>query len=780
MSSRPSDAAAPTAPASSPAAPEHDALLAALLWLTRHHDRERTPQALRAGLGGAERLTPTLAVRALQASGFTAGLVERPPGDILALLLPAVLLLRNGRACVLLGRTVQGGKVQLRLLLPEAGGERELQVSEARLLQDYSGHALIATPSLTAARQPGAGTPSAAAVADATGHHWLWQTLRRYMPYYRSAMVAALLSNVLMLFVGLFTSVVYDRVIPHQAFVTLWSLAIGAGLAIGFDLVARQLRSHLIDAAGKKADLALGAMLFRKSQSIRLEQRPESSGSFAHHLAQLEVVRDFSTSATMSALSDLPFIVLFIAMIWLVGGPLVLVMLVAVPVLLLTALGMQRALRRAMSTSQLQLADMQGLVIEATEGMEALRAAGAEGHFQHRYERTNALAAEASLRARAISSWVGNLTAVSQQLITLIMLVWGVYLIHDGQLTGGGLISAVMFAGRVVAPLGGVVSLASRYQGALAALRMLDQLMTQPSEREPGRQYLPRPQLKGQLGLRDVSFRYSAPGHAAGPVVLKDMNLRIGAAERVAILGKIGSGKSTVLRLLAGLYQPTEGHAEIDGIDLRQIDPADTHAQIGFVAQTPQLFRGSLRDNILLSRAHAGADALAEVLQLTGLDRIAAAHPAGLDLPVGEGGHMLSGGQRQLVALARGLVTRPAVLLMDEPTSSMDAQSEAQFIAQLKPLLAARTLVVVTHRPALLELVDRIVVVEGGRVIIDGPKAQVLAVLAGQRPAPAPGAVVVPPPAASSAPPSTAVPGAAAPSAAAPVVPHRPTLMAVG
>jgi ATP-binding cassette subfamily C protein LapB len=712
--------------------PINDPLLRALVWLCEHHAQPRSPQSLLAGLGIDQRLTPPLALRVLQEAGFNATLVQRAPAQILGLLLPAILLLQGGEVCVLLGRIQQAGQQGERLgyrvlLLPPdpSGSPVERLVTEAALLAEYAGTVLIATPRLAG----GAG----AAELELAGGHWLWGTLKRYVPYYRGAMLAAMLSNVLMLFTGLFTSVVYDRVIPHQALTTLWSLAFGALLAIVFDLIARQLRSHLIDLAGKKADLALGALLFRKAASIRLEHRPDSSGSFAHHLAQLEVVREFSTSATMSALSDLPFILLFISATWLVAGELVLVLLFAVPLILLMTVGVQQVLRRAMTAQQRQHADMHGLLVETMDGIETVRACGAQGYFQRQYEQAHALAAESSLRARALSSWVNNVTMVSQQLVTVVLLVWGVHLIQAGHLSGGALMAAVMFASRTVAPLGGVVSLASRYQGARAALRMLDQLMAQPSERDPTRRYLPQPALRGELGLREVSFAYTHGEHA--PTVLKNIQLRIQAGERVAILGKIGSGKSTVLRLLAGLYQPTEGSAEVDGIDLRQIDPADYRAQLGFVEQEPHLFCGSLRDNILLGRTHASAEALSEVLRLTGLDRMAAAHPAGLDMPVGEGGRVLSGGQRQLVALARCLVTRPKVLLMDEPTSSMDAQTEQQFIQHMRGLVGACTLVVVTHRPALLELVDRIVVVEGGRVIVDGPKQAVLAALAGQRPA---------------------------------------------
>lgn len=735
-----------------------DSLLSAVLWLCRHHRIERSRASLLSPLGLASPLTAVTAQQVLREAGFQCSLVRRDPAQILSLLLPVILLLQDGQACVLVGREVRPGvapgdaaagqtteaTLYFRVLLASGDDsppvERWLDETELRAL--YSGQVLIAMPVLADSAD---GDSTADGAAQGEGH-WLWQTLRRYVPYYRGAMLAAMLSNVLMLFTGLFTSVVYDRVIPHQAMVTLWALAIGAAMAVAFDLAARQLRSHLIDHAGRKADLALGAKLFRQSLSIRLEHRPDSSGSFAHHMAQLEVVREFSTSATMSALSDLPFVLLFIGVTWLMAGPLALVLVVAVPLILLLTVGVQHWLRRSMTAQQRQQADMQGLLVETVEGIETIRACGAQGYFQRQYEQANAAAAQASLRARTLSSWVSNVTMVSQQLVTVVMLVWGVHLIRDGQLTGGALISAVMFAGRTVAPLGSVVALASRYQGARAALQMIDQMMALPVEREAGRRYLASPQIQGALGLREASFAYGSQGVA--PQVLKGIDLHIRAGERVAILGKIGSGKSTALRLLAGLYQPTQGAAEVDGIDLRQIDPADFRACVGFVEQEPRLFRGSLRDNIQLGRDSASPEALADVLHLTGLDRIAAAHPLGLDMPVGEGGALLSGGQRQLVALARCLVTRPSILLMDEPTSSMDAQTEQQFVQHLKRLLGRRTLVVVTHRPAMLELVDRIVVIEAGRVLVDGPKATVLQALSGQRPATPAAPPVAPAPAA--------------------------------
>ncbi|WP_374594008.1 type I secretion system permease/ATPase [Aquabacterium sp.] len=716
-----------------------DPLLQALLWVCRYYGVDRTEQSLLGSVALDGPMTPNQALTVLREAGFNAGVVQRQPGKILSLLLPVVLLLKNGDACVVTKRLPDAGskgdrQARFEIVLP--GPEPHVcEVSEAELLPQYTGFALMA------ALRP-EGQRAATGPGDDPQRHWLWGTLRKFFPYYRSAMVAAMLSNVLMLATGMFTSAVYDRVIPHKAMVTLWALAAGTLVAVMFDMVARQLRSYLIDLAGKKADLALGSLLFRQTLAIKLENRPESAGSFAHYLAQIEVVREFSASATLSALTDLPFIVLFVTMTGFVAGPLVWVLVLSIPIVLGMSWGIQSLLRRYMRANMRQHADLHGVLVEAVEGLEDLRAAGAQAHFLRRYEEANAQAAQSALSARAVSSWVNNFAMISQQLVTLAMLVWGVHLINEGQLTGGGLIGAVMFAGRAIAPLGSVVNLASRYQGAKAALYMLNELMRQPTERDPEKRYLARPQLAGELALRDVSFAYPQGRQQHAPTVLKGVSIQIRAGDRVAILGKIGSGKSTILRLLGGLYQPTEGLVQVDGIDLRQIDPADFRTQVGFVSQEPRLFQGTLRDNIFMGRPNIDPHNFLAVARLTGLDRIAAAHPMGFDLPVGEMGALLSGGQRQLVALARCLVTQPQILLMDEPTSSMDAQAEVDFINHLRGAVGQRTLVVVTHRPALLDLVDRIIVVDGGKVLIDGPKAQVLSALAGNRPA---GVVARPP-----------------------------------
>lgn len=727
-----------------------DPLLHALVWFTAHHGRPRSAHALASSLSLEGPMEPHQAIRALREHGFRAGLIQRPIGVIHDMLLPAILLLQHGDACILAERLPKDSQHGERYQVIMPGPSPQACVAtEAELAPEYSGFAIAAAPEVEAAPTPIA--PEERGLRDPESH-WLWGTLRRFMPYYRAGLVAALLSNVLMIAIGLVTSVVFDRVIPHQAMVTLWALAAGAAVAQVFDFAARQLRAHLIDLAGKKADMIIGTLLFKQTLNVRLEHRPDSAGSYAHVLAQIEVVRDFFASASLSALSDLPFIVLFIAMAFLIGGPLGWVLVGAIPVIVGTALLIQGRLKRAMSSGMARQADLQGLLVEAVEGLEDLKANGAQGRFLQRYEDATAMAAESALRSRSLSSMANNITAAAQQLITLVMLVWGVYLIKDGVVTGGALIGAVMFAGRAVGPLGSVVSLANRYQGARAAMLALDRLMNQPTERVPGRHYVANHKVEGRIGLQDVSFAYPASGDNPPPKVLKEVTLRFAPGERVAILGRIGSGKSTVLRLLAGLYQPTEGMVDVDGIDLRQIDPADFRVRVGFVSQEPRLFNGTLRENVLLGRASADASHLPEVAKLTGLDRVAAQHPLGWDQPVGEMGGRLSGGQRQLVALARCLITRPQILLMDEPTSSMDAQSETMFLKQLKAAVGKRTMVLITHRPAALDLVERIVVIDGGKVLIDGPKAQVLAALSGAPVPPAGAQAHRPAPAAAAAP----------------------------
>lgn len=712
--------AAPPDAAAAPEAPPHhlhdDPLAQVLAEFTRLQGRARSIDALLAHLPlPPGPLSLDRAAHALQQAGWRAAALQRPLAHLHDALLPAIATSRDGQAWLVVARALTAtAEPGYRIVLPGTDGLTAIKPA-AELDALHDGRVLVATTDAPAASAP----PGA-------GGHWLWSTLRKLVPYYRAALVAALLSNLLMLVTGLVTSVVFDKVIPNQAMVTLWALATASALSLGFDFVARQLRAWLIDHAGKKADLMMGSQLFHHSLGIRMEHRPTSAGAYAHQLGQVEQVREFFASATLSALSDLPFIVVFVAMTFVVGGPLGWVLMVAIPLLLGISLLIQRSLHSVMRDNMREMGDLHGLLVESVDGIEDLKAAGAQGRFLRRYEQGMAQAAQSSLRSRRMNSWTMSLSAVAQQAITMVMLVWGVYLIDAKIITAGALIASVMFAGRALAPLQSVVQLTVRYQGARAAIRALEKLMSQPLDRDRHRSYVPAQQISGRIALRDVGFAYPAPAGAAAVPVLHQVNLSFVPGEHVAVLGRIGSGKSTILRIMAGLFVPTEGQVEVDGIDLRQLDPADYRLRVGFVAQDPRLFNGTLRENVLLDRPGADPRRLAEVAEVTGLARLIGSHPLGWDLPVGEAGALLSGGQRQLVALARSLITSPPIVLMDEPTSSMDAQSEQSFLAQLDHAARHCTLVMVTHRPAVLSRVSRIIVIDAGRVVLDGPRDEVI------------------------------------------------------
>jgi ATP-binding cassette, subfamily C, bacterial LapB len=714
-----------------------DMLLLAVQWLCEHHGMTVSLAALQAGLPRSERLSPGLAVKALDQAGIGAGWVKRNIEDILPYLFPVVALSGDGRAFIVIARHGNGDEARYEVVFPEmGGGSVALDATSTKAL--YGGHALLAKP------RPKLDERAGPALEPGKGH-WLFTTLWRYRRYYYSAAVAAVLINVLTLASTFFTMNVYDRVVPNRAYETLWSLAVGVIVAMVFEFTARHVRAHLIDVAGKKADLVLGAMLFRKLLATRLEFRAQSAGSQANQFREFEQVRDFATSATIASISDLPFCLLFVGIIALIGGPLALVPLLLMPLVIILSIIIQWPLARCMRENQREGALKQGLLIEAISGIDSLKAAQGEGVMQRKWEDFSALSASSAMKSRALSTLAVNMVILVQQLQTVIVVVWGVYLIHAGQLSMGALVGTVILSGRAISPLATVVGLAIRFQQAKAALGSLDHLIAAPTERSPDRRYLAKRDFTGHVRLGKVNFSYPGqPGNTLPPA-LREVSVDIKAGERVAVLGNIGCGKSTLLRVMANLYQPTGGQVLLDGIDVKQIDPADVRTAVGLLGQDARLFYGTLRENVIIGRPSTTTEEFLQIARLTGLDAIAARHPHGFDMMVGEMGQALSGGQRQLVALARCLLLRPRILLMDEPTSSMDLQTERYFLERMAVATKGQTVVVATHRLSVLELVERVIVMDEGRIVLDGPKDAVLERLktgtaAAQKPSPGNGA----------------------------------------
>ncbi|MEZ5659001.1 MAG: type I secretion system permease/ATPase [Burkholderiaceae bacterium] len=564
---------------------------------------------------------------------------------------------------------------------------------------------------------------------------WFWQVLWRLRPFYLHVALATLVVNLLSIAVSLYVMNVYDRVVPNRTYETLWVLTIGTLIALAFDFCARMLRGWLIDTAGKRADIEISSNLFQRMLSMQFISKPVSSGSFVNNLRDFEAIREVLTSASLTALIDLPFFLLFVGVIALIAPPLAVIPISAAVLVVIAGLIVQRPLARHILDMMKEGSQRQGLAVETVEGLETLKVNNALGHAQQRWEWFTASVAVASNKSRNLSNFVINATSLIQQMVTVATVTVGVYLIHAGQLSMGGLIGIVILCGRAIAPLAQVAGLAVRVQQARAAFSGLQAMMDKPLERDDDRAYLSVPRPQGAIALSNVTFKHDPQG----PDLFRDFSLRFGPGERVAILGRTGSGKSTLLRLGAGLYSPSAGLVSLDGIDMRQIDPAELRASVALVPQDARLFMGTLRENLDIARIDRRGDdeQLVNVLKQFGLAQMIARHPRGLDMQLGEDGMGLSGGQKRLVALARLALRDPTVALLDEPTSGLDPSTERSILNTLREWSETpnasgtrRALIVVTHRPQVLEIVDRVLVMEGGRIVVDGPRAEVMEKLA--------------------------------------------------
>jgi ATP-binding cassette subfamily C protein LapB len=693
-----------------------DELLGCLIIVAQAHGETPTRDSLMAGLPAEHsRLTPSLFARAALRAHLSSQLVKSPLTQLRDALLPAIVLLQDERACVLLG--FNEDRSQARVVYPELG-DAPVQLPLSTLEADYIGTAIYARPT----QRFDARTPE---VKAGRHGHWFWSVIAESRPLYNDVLLAALLANLFALGMPLFTMNVYDRVVPNQAFETLWVLALGLLLMLLSDLVLRTMRGRFVDLASSRADVKLSAFIMERVLGTRMEQRPASAGSFASNLRAFESVRDFIGSATVVAFIDLPFSVIFIVVIGWISWAMLIPLFIGGAIMVLYALAVQGRMHELAETTYRAGAQRNATLIEGLVGFETIKALAAEAPIQRKWEKSAALLARVGAQLRLLSSTASNTSAFVQQFINLAIVIIGVYLISERGLSMGGLIACTMLASRAMAPVGQVAGLLVQYHTAATALTSLNEMMKREIERPADTNFISRGRLNGAVDFRDVSFTY--PGQTTPS--LRNLTFSIKPGEKVAILGRIGSGKTTLEKLILGLYRPTEGSVMVDGIDLRQLDPAELRRQIGYVQQDVMLFYGSLRENITLGAPFADHADIVKAAEIGGIIGLVNHHPQGFDMLVGERGESLSGGQRQGVAIARAVINDPPILLLDEPTSSMDYTSEDDIKRRLTEYSHGKTVILISHRTSLLDLADRLIVMDGGRIMADGPKEQVLTAL---------------------------------------------------
>jgi ATP-binding cassette subfamily C protein LapB len=692
-----------------------DGLLGCLEFIARNFDRSIPPGALLAGLPLADgKLTPRLFPRAAARAGLSARIVRRPLENLNTLLLPSVLLLDNDEAVVLVALSDNG---DAKVIMPDTGhGLAEL--SAEQLAERYSGYLILVKPEYKFELGNADAAPE--------GKNWFWSAVTPLWPNYLQILIAAALINVLALASPLFIMNVYDRVLPNKAISTLWVLAIGIGIAITFDFILKMQRNALIGNAGRRADNILASRLFAHVLNLDLSKRPMKTGEFANQLRDFEIVREFFTSNTVVTITDFFFIWLFIYIIYIIAGMVALAPAIAVLVVLIAGGLLQIPLHKAVQNAQSEATHRHSLLIEALNGLETIKTCRAESQFQSKWEQFVGQNSKTAEKLRGISAVGMNFTAFAQQFVTVGVVIIGVYLFDKGDVSPGAIIASVILAGRAVGPLGQIAGTIGRSQQAFHSFGVLNEIMAVPGEGEGQERHIDRSISAGSIEFENITFSY--PGSEAP--ALKKFSLKIEPGERIGIIGRIGSGKTTLGRLISRLYVPEEGSLLLDGVDVRQYHPSDIRRRVAFVSQDSALFHGSVRDNIILGAPYVSDDLVIRAADLAGVTDFVKLHPQGFNMPVGEMGRFLSSGQRQSITLARAFLFDPLIVFLDEPSGSMDMASERALINRLKGTFRDdQTLIVTTHRTSMLALVTRLVVLENGSVVADGPRDTVLKML---------------------------------------------------
>ena len=552
---------------------------------------------------------------------------------------------------------------------------------------------------------------------------WFAFAIRKHRRFFMEGVFATFMISAIGLVSALYSMQVYDRVVPTKGYATLWVLTFGVLLAIVLEFTMKQVRAHIVDRAAKAIDLELSGVFFGKAMDIRMDARPNTVGTFASQIRQFESVRSFMTTSTLFILADAPFALMFIGVMAMLAGPLALVPLIMVPVAILTGLYFSKSIGRYTSEHMTESNSKNGLLIEAVDGIESIKAAGGEWKMRDRYRSLTATIATSEIKLKELSTRATNLAQSIQQLNYVGLVGAGAYAISAGDLTMGGLTACSIISGRALAPMAQIPQLIVQWKHAQSALKSLDAIMAMPSDRSGEDRLVVPENCVGMMRMDKAVFAYRQD-----KPTLEIESLHIQPGERIAVLGTVGSGKSTLVKMLSGLYQPKSGSVSLDGVDMNQLAPEFVREHIGYLPQDVRLFNGTLRDNLTLGLPTPNDSVILRAARLTGLDQIIQNHPKGLELEISEGGRGLSGGQRQLVGLTRLLMAKPRVLLLDEPTAAMDSQLEARVIKHLfEEMSPESVVVVVTHKMGLLPHVNRVIVVDKGQIVVDGPREDVLA-----------------------------------------------------
>jgi len=702
-----------------------EVLLQTLSLFSSRYGRAISPEALISGLPHDDELhspnllsfsqADTLFTRAAKRAGYKSKLVKKDLETILDLHLPIILLLTHGQSCIL--EAFNEDKSQVKVVYPEEGTLEEW-IDIEKLSAEYLGYAFLLKKKISEDNRENF-------VHKQHKSHWFWNTIKLSWPIYKDVLWASLLVNLFVLASPLFTMSVYDRVIPNNATETLMVFAVGVIAVYFLDAFLKFFRTRMLEIAAKKSDIVMSSIVFEKVLDLKMSMHPKSVGSFASNIRDFDMIRSFLTNSTMAVLIDLPFAIIFLWVIHYIGGNIVMIPILMMILIMLYALVIRKPLEESIESTHEASARKNGILIESLHNIETIKTQGMSGLVQWRWEESVGDIAQKSLHSRLLSSSVPIVTGLLVQLTTVLIVIAGVFLIKDLELTMGGLIGIVILSSRTVAPMGQVAALLTNFSDAKSAYDTINSIVSQPMERTEEQHFMEREDFKGKIEFRNVTFAYPDTEVPA----LNDVSFVINPGESVGIIGRIGSGKSTIEKLILKLYEPTEGSILIDDIDIAQIDPERLRKHIGYVSQDVVLFRGTLKENILHGSLGANDEKLLEVATYSGVDDFVKRHPMGYGMPIGERGQGVSGGQRQSIGIARALVSNAPVMLLDEPTNALDPTSETKLMMHFKKAFKDKTLLLVTQKLPILKNVERIIVMHMGRVYLDGQRNAVLEAL---------------------------------------------------